>query len=671
MQSRIRSLLHTEQLWAYVLVIGIVLLTYLPLANHLGYYDDDWYVLWTGVTQGWEKIIDLHLFDRPLMGVIYAMDYRLLGNAPVNWQFYGGFLRVVGAVAILWMLRKIWPEEKLATVSVAILATVYPGFLMQPNANTYTNHIISYTFGMISLACTVQALSLFKRWGVGFYTFLAMLFGALNFFTIEYMIGIEAMRVIVIGYILQKKAPASLRENILRLLQRWGIYLVPLLIYLYWRLFIFESGRPSVDVQQLVSGYLSSPIRALLTLMVELAKDFFETSLAAWFVHPYLLLSNATYRQLSGAAIITGTCIGLFLGYGHFFKSSLSMTKEGERHWGRSATWLGALFVIFALAPVIVAGRNVILNHSYTRYTIQAAFGVALLLVGLFNVAMRQSARLWIVSLFLGLATLTHYQNAVFFQEDWEHQKDLWWQVSWRIPDLKPDTVLVIMPSSQTTYSEGYEIWGPANLIYNPDGELNIYGQVLTPEVLGLIARGASDRQMVRGIIPIEREYNNLLLAAFSNPLSCLHVIDGKKVEIGLDAPSIVLLAAPYSRLDRIIPDVPGFSPPTGLFGPEPEHTWCYFYQKIHLALQQGDWEQAAQLADEALSKDYKPLETSEWMPLLEAYANTGREKETRDIAKIIRDDKNLRYFLCTQLSNPPNLEGYNEELIFDTLCEN
>ena len=55
---------------------------------------------------------------------------------------------------------------------------------------------------------------------------------------------------------------------------------------------------------------------------------------------------------------------------------------------------------------------------------------------------------------------------------------------------------------------------------------------------------------------------------------------------------------------------------------------------------------------------------------MFEAYANTGRKDEAKQIAKIIRSDKDLRALLCDQMI-PPDYQNYDYEYIYSTLCEN
>jgi len=67
----------------------------------------------------------------------------------------------------------------------------------------------------------------------------------------------------------------------------------------------------------------------------------------------------------------------------------------------------------------------------------------------------------------------------------------------------------------------------------------------------------------------------------------------------------------------------PAHSPPP-IYGVEPEHGWCYYFQKADLARQLGDWEQVAQLAEIAFQLDDQPNDPAERFPFIEAYAHLG-----------------------------------------------
>jgi hypothetical protein len=77
---------------------------------------------------------------------------------------------------------------------------------------------------------------------------------------------------------------------------------------------------------------------------------------------------------------------------------------------------------------------------------------------------------------------------------------------------------------------------------------------------------------------------------------------------------------------------IPAASPPQAYFGPEPEHNWCYYFEKADLARQHGDWKEVARLGDLAFQLDTRLYEVNapELLPYIEAYAFTGNwEKAT------------------------------------------
>jgi len=73
---------------------------------------------------------------------------------------------------------------------------------------------------------------------------------------------------------------------------------------------------------------------------------------------------------------------------------------------------------------------------------------------------------------------------------------------------------------------------------------------------------------------------------------------------------------------------------PEGLFGKEPPHTWCYFYEKAELARQAGDWELVARLGDEAINQGYAPSDPYEWLPFIEAYALSDDLKQAGQLSR-------------------------------------
>lgn len=82
----------------------------------------------------------------------------------------------------------------------------------------------------------------------------------------------------------------------------------------------------------------------------------------------------------------------------------------------------------------------------------------------------------------------------------------------------------------------------------------------------------------------------------------------------------------PVSALSRIRAGPPDDgSPPPGIFGREPKHGWCYYFEKADLAAQSADWEQVLGLWKEAQGKGLGPGHGVEYFPFIRAYASLGQ----------------------------------------------
>ena len=80
MKQAAQKLFNNETFVATLLILLTTVITYGISIPKLGYYHDDWFVLWSGQMRGADSLIPLFSTDRPFMGVIYSVLYRVLGN---------------------------------------------------------------------------------------------------------------------------------------------------------------------------------------------------------------------------------------------------------------------------------------------------------------------------------------------------------------------------------------------------------------------------------------------------------------------------------------------------------------------------------------------------------------------------------------------------------------
>ncbi len=274
----------------------------------------------------------------------------------------------------------------------------------------------------------------------------------------------------------------------------------------------------------------------------------------------------------------------------------------------------------------------------------------------------------------IGISVSTQVLNADYWGKLWSYERETWWQLSWRAPDIKDDTMVMAYFPGGYRLQQDYETWGPVNLIYRPAAAKTpaIQAEVLNEDtaydILKKAVRYNHDRD-----IAIQRDFNNLLLISIPSSSSCIHIIDGSLPVYSESESLLVQQVGAYSHVDRIVSSGVAPIPPAQIFGAEPPHDWCYYYQKAELARQSGDWQAVGKLYDQTLALHLEPGDESEIIPFFEGLVNSGRYDDARALYNHqIKGREKLRFPLCTFLSKdlgyPPEF-GYNYQMIYTILC--
>jgi hypothetical protein len=650
---------------AVALVVFATVLTYGILIPQLGFYRDDWYMIWAGQVRGIRGIIELFQTDRPFIGYLYALDYRLLGAAPIGWHLLALAVRLASGLSFLWFVRLLWPLRKTETILLTLLYVVYPGFLQQPNAATYINLLMAVAASVLSFALTALALRSQNSRAVMVLTFGASILVIFYLSIFESMIGLEAARLLIIVYLLMEIQHLDWKSAAKRtILWAWP-YLLAASGFLTWRLFIFKATRHSTDLDSLLAGYAVSPLRAVATIFIETIKDFFETVFMSWVVPLYQFTVNDNYADLALSLVLAALVVGGAL----FHLRSHEETNKTAHNFSPAELWIGGLIALFAILPINIAGRSISFSLGWDRYTLHAALGAVLFLGGLALSGLNGRARTGLLLALVAGGVVTQVHSAAYYRDFWTSQRALWWQMSWRAPDIDEGTLLYARLPGGFGYFEDYEIYSPANLIYSPDKKIKISADLINAQTVPLLinkeVKGKTHREVY-----VRKNYKNALMLVFPSTDSCLHVLDGQKVELPGFGNMDLLYIASFSIIGRINVSAPAAVPSEIIFGAPPEQNWCYYYQKISLARQQENWTEAARLADEAAQKQFQPRDRSEWIPVFEAYANTGQVKKAARIAPLMAENKDMVLLFCSQLVNRDNFPAsYNYDYISSMLC--
>jgi hypothetical protein len=122
-------------------------------------------------------------------------------------------------------------------------------------------------------------------------------------------------------------------------------------------------------------------------------------------------------------------------------------------------------------------------------------------------------------------------------------------------------------------------------------------------------------------------------LVFYYAPPRCLRLLDPEIDPVNRLIPDESLLrdAAQLSSAAQILDE--GSSRIPEVYGPEPVHGWCYYFEQADLARQQKDWVRVVELGDRALALDDHPNDPVERFVFIEGYAHQGEWDKARELS--------------------------------------
>lgn len=657
------------------LSIFILLLTsaiaYMPLVGMFGYYKDDWFLIYDAHTQGANFFHTIYSIDRPARGYFMQFFYTLFGDHTLYYYLAAYAYRVIASVALLWILNRLWARSKRVNFTIALLFVIYPGFLSQTNPIDYQCQLLSLCLAMLSLALTVQAIFISRLWLRILCISVSILLGLAYLPLVEYFIGLEVFRMLLVFQASRMQKEQTLKSQIVDAARAWLPFATVPALFLAWRLFFFNSERRATDVAAQLGQLFSSPLTGLWWL-ITLIQDASKSIFLAWEVPLYNLAFDLRLREVLIGSTLAVTIAALaILGLWMISRSADSASDDGQTS-RQDFLWFGLIIVFVGLLPVALVNRHADFG-DYSRYLLASSPGAAMVVAALLSWLGNYRLRMGLLALLVFSSGLTHYANSVKAAAEWDALRNFWWQVAWRAPDIKDETTL-IASYPIGAIQEDYFVWGPANLIYRPAKQssipiqIKIPAAVLTDEALFQIMRGQGNEAQERRGNNVVRDFGNVLILTQSSPGGCVRILDGASPDLSTLDSHAILLAGPSSKLSNVLTNATPSRPPGSVFGSEPDHGWCYYYEQASLARQRGDWKLVARLGDQALAAGYYPSDRVEWMPFLEAYTFLNQKDKFRHIVPILVEEPFLAGQACRNLSALATTEGAIDDQMRDLI---
>jgi hypothetical protein len=159
---------------------------------------------------------------------------------------------------------------------VAILFAIYPGFKQQPISVVYSNGLFLLASYIASFGFMFRALQTPKRYAL--YTALAITSYLACTLATEYYLGLDLLRPVFIWLMIGEDA-LSQKQRIQKTFWHWFPYLATLIVYLIWRVAIFQfpTYKP-----ELVGELRHNPLSVFFYLMWRIVQDIYKSGWLAW-----------------------------------------------------------------------------------------------------------------------------------------------------------------------------------------------------------------------------------------------------------------------------------------------------------------------------------------------------------------------------------------------------
>jgi hypothetical protein len=598
-----------------IILLVVAYLAYGLLMPQQGFYWDDLPITWIRYQMGPEALTDYFSTNRPIWGLVHQLTTSVIPQVPVYWQIFALLWRWLGAIVVFAIVAKLLTDKPRVALGVALLFLVYPGFNQHWSAYLYSHFYIVLFFFLISLLCILLAMENQRFWA---WTATGMFFSALNLWMMEYYYVLELVRVGVILTAVRSEQ-LNLRERFIRTLKLWIPYLAVFVLAVLSRLFIFNN---QIYGMGLTDRLKSAPVETLASLLQTIALSLRLVLKNAWLGMLEVPSTELTsYYLVITVVILLATAGFLFLP---------RTANQSIRQNSMDAIWLiglGLFAVFLAGWPFWLVGFPISLEWPASRFALPFAFGVSLVFGGI--IALIPSGRAQIV-LFVALASLAagkQYLNSLDYLQDWVAQKELFWQMTWRAPGIQPNTIVLLNEGALKYYADN-SLGGVLNWIYAPDNHTRRIDYVLFyPRT-----RLRSELPKLEKDIPVDYDYlagqfhgnTSQTLAMYYQPPGCLRILDDdiERVNRMIPESSLLRFSARISLPSLILTEPRARMPE--VYGPEPEHGFCYYFEKADLARQFKDWEMVVEMGEMALALNDHPYDPAEQMVFIEGYAHVG-----------------------------------------------
>lgn len=439
-----------------------------------GIWWDDWAWIWryfesSGIS---EFLLPFKNVGHQLSGYLTFAQFNLLDLIPALaiyiWRLLSFLIHTANAIVLYLIVKKLLNKEEVFSILplyIAIFYTVAPivDNLCLQTQMVYELYVLSF---LLSLFFTVTYLIKIKN-RVLFY-FLSIIFGATAMIGLESFLLLEFSRPVLMAYLLwrgKQKKWVTFRDTLIK----WAPFLIIDIFLIVSRL-RFEPAGGYVGYNQITIS-----LSSLFMMFYSFIYSLYYLFVQCWYKGALLIINSSLIVKLFSIFAICLYFISLY------FQERINIkTKKQEKDNSLKKTSFylfvfGLLMMILGLLPYNVVGKLPSFGLE-SRHATLAKIGISIFIPSLifliyyFKIITKKLLYV-IFGLIIFIGAVTSNGVIDIYKNDWNQQRSFWWQFTWRVPDIKDKTYLLIdMPRKEEKYfgpwRGSYTFAAPLNLIY-------------------------------------------------------------------------------------------------------------------------------------------------------------------------------------------------------------
>lgn len=648
--AKLIEILQQDRYFPLILFI-LALVSFGILIPWLGLYSDDWHYFW--LSYRLDYISRFFMGNRPYLGSVYDVINNILGPSPLQWHAALFLLKWTGVTTLWFTLKKAFYDQKSMAKWVCLLFAFYPGNLILFQPLVFIVAVIQINLFFLSFLFSIAAIQQPKRKYI--FISLALVTSLLNLVASEYFFFLELLRPFFLWLVL-KPLEQKLKERFKQTLFAWIPYLLIFIGALVWR-FLYQATLSSHQAWVL-QDLQKQPLNTLIELGKEIVKSIYHLFITAWN-NPVLLDQIYEPKKLAITLYFFGlvVCATIFL-FVFFFNR-----RENNNEETNSPKTTSLMAGLIGLAGLFLGGLPIWLSkytvdfgfRTENRFVIPFILGISLFLVGSTFVIFRDKlTRNFVLSLTIAIGLGFQFLTANLYRQETENLKIYYWQMQWRIPSMQTGIHLISNPppfsmEGENSLSAGINwIYGRNEAKKQIDYYLYFNPQRIPKELGDLVKDKPIQISHQIGEFSGDQLH---LLAFYYSPPGCLRILNPSQNESNADIPSFVSQAATLAESELISSESSFLNRERlyQLFGKEPDHTWCFYYEQAELARQFKNWSEVNTLYAQVVDQGLKPAIAEEWLPFIEGLANTQDWQKAVDLSRVvIADSKSNQPLLCS-----------------------